>query len=130
MAKMQGDGLNVLVVEDDDDAATVEALVLGMENYAVTIASDGPAALRHIEQNAPDVVLLDIGLPGLNGHEVAERVYRMRLPKRPMLIALSGRDDAQQRRRSRQAGIDLHLVKPVAADKLCLLLRHIAAMFH
>ena len=128
MTTTHTDGLSVLVVEDDDDAATVEALLLGMEHHQVTIASDGPAALREVRQAAPDVVLLDIGLPGLDGHEVARQIHEMRLPKQPMLIAVTGRSDTQDVRRSREVGIDMHLVKPVAPDTLCLLLRHLSRL--
>jgi DNA-binding response OmpR family regulator len=125
MSKTHTDGLNVLIVEDDEDAATVEALLLGMENHDVTIASDGPAALREVQQGTPDVILLDLGLPGIDGLEIARRIRQMHLPKRPMLIAVTGRSDVQDVRRSREVGIDVHLVKPVAPDKLCLLMRHV-----
>ncbi len=128
MARIEPRGLNVLVVEDNEDAATIEALVLGMEHHAVTIASDGSAALHEIRQGTPDVVLLDLGLPGLDGYEVAECIHHMGLPKRPLLVAVTARDDAEDVRRSREVGIDIHLVKPVPPEKLCVLLRAVSMM--
>jgi DNA-binding response OmpR family regulator len=115
--------LNVLVVEDDEDAATFEALLLATENHQVRIASDGPAAIREIEDAKPDVVLLDLALPGCDGFEVARRVRNLKLSKRPWLVAVTGRCEEEDFRRSQAAGIDMHLVKPVAPETLCTLMR-------
>jgi CheY-like chemotaxis protein len=90
------------------------------------VAPDGPAALRATEASPPDVVLLDIGLPGMDGYEVAERVHEdlaPAMPKAPLVIAVTGREGEDDRRRSAAAGIDLHLTKPVDADLLLRVLR-------
>jgi CheY-like chemotaxis protein len=119
-------GLRVLVVEDDADLAAGLAGWLGRLGHEVRVAEDGPAALRAAEATSPDVMLLDIGLPGMDGYEVAARVHRElapAMPKAPLLIAVSGRAGEEDRRRSGEAGIDLHLTKPVDAALLSGLLR-------
>lgn len=122
--------LNVLVVEDNDDAATVEALMLATENHVVRIASDGPAAVREVQEARPDVVLLDLTLPGFDGFEVAKRIRQMSLAKQPWLVAVTGRCEEDDFRRSKDVGIDMHLVKPVAPEMLCTLLRRFQAVPH
>ena len=122
------EGLRILVVEDDPDSATMQALVLATENHSVTIAVDGPSALREIHKCTPDVVLLDIGLPGMDGYEVARRIFEMELLNRPMLVAVTGLGEHRDFTRSKEAGIDLHLVKPVAPDTLCMLMRRVLRM--
>jgi CheY-like chemotaxis protein len=112
----QSAGLRVLVVEDDAGLASDLALLLGLRGHQVRIASDGAAALEATQGSPPDVVLLDIGLPGMDGYQVARRVREEivpTIPKAPLLIAVTGRDSEADRRRSEEAGIDLHLVKPV-----------------
>jgi CheY-like chemotaxis protein len=88
------------------------------------VASDGPAGLGAIEQHAPDVVLLDLGLPGIDGYEVARRATQARRPdqKPPFVVALTGHASDDARRRSADAGADLHLVKPADPDALLGLL--------
>ncbi len=122
--------LNVLVVEDDEDAATIEALLLATENHVVRIASNGPAALRDVEDAKPDVVLLDLTLPGCDGFEVAKRIRQLNLSKQPWLVAVTGRCEEEDFRRSHAAGIDVHLVKPVAPETLCILLRGFQSIPH
>jgi len=122
-SRSPSDGLHVLVVEDDADSARTQALLLSAENHVVSIAGDGPSALREVQDSKPDVVLLDIGLPGMDGYEVARRVFDMNLWKRPLLVAVTGLGEAKDLRRSQEVGIDLHLVKPVAPETLCMLLR-------
>ena len=111
-----GAGLRVLVVEDDADLAADLAAWLGRLGHEVRVAPDGPAALRAAEVTRPDVVLLDISLPGMDGYEVAERVHEElapAMPKAPLMIAVTGRAGEEDLRRSGEAGIDLHLAKPV-----------------
>jgi CheY-like chemotaxis protein len=115
-------GLRVLIVEDVADASAVLALLLRMEGHDVRVAPDGPAALALAEAISPDVVLLDIRLPGLDGWEVARRLRR-RSGKPPFLVALTGYGGECDRRRSEAAGIDLHLVKPADPELLLWLLR-------
>jgi CheY-like chemotaxis protein len=116
-------GLSVLVVEDDADAAHTYAVLLGIFGHRVRIAADGPAAVRLAAESAPDVALIDIGLPGMDGCAVAERLRGASADRRPLLVAITGYGEAEFRRRSDEAGIDLHLKKPVDPEKLLRLLR-------
>jgi CheY-like chemotaxis protein len=114
-------GLRVLVVEDDTDLAASLAVWLVLQGHKARVAPDGPAALRAAGDEPPDVVLLDVGLPGMDGYEVAERVHEdlaPAIPKAPLVIAVTGRESEADRRRSREAGIDLHLTKPVDVEQL------------
>jgi CheY-like chemotaxis protein len=103
----------ILVVENNQDAAATMARLLACFGHKVTIASDGVEALRVAEETQPDVVLLDIGLPKLDGWEVAKALRGRPGVKRPLLIAFTGYADSAARQRSLEAGIDFHLVKPV-----------------
>jgi DNA-binding response OmpR family regulator len=120
-----GHGLHILLVEDDVNLAMSLAWWLGLHGYAVRVARDGPAALRMIEASPPDVLVLDIGLPGLDGYGVAEQLREQvvpRLPKAPLLIALTGRAGEADRCRSEEAGIHLHLTKPLDGGQLLAVL--------
>jgi CheY-like chemotaxis protein len=118
--------LRVLVVDDNEDAAEMLALVLRKRGYAVVVAFDGEQALALAEANHPEVVLLDIGLPGIDGYEVARRLRARACgagePSRPVLVAVTGYGQPGDRQRSREAGFDHHMVKPVAMEKLLPLL--------
>jgi CheY-like chemotaxis protein/two-component sensor histidine kinase len=115
-----------LVVDDSPDAAHSLKLLLESLGADVRTAADGPAALDELETYRPSVMLLDIGMPGMDGLEVARRV-RQRLGSRELtVIALSGWGQDQDRRRSREAGIDYHMVKPVDLDELGRLLAALA----
>jgi CheY-like chemotaxis protein len=97
------------------------AVWLALHGHHARVAQDGPAALRTAEDDPPDVVLLDINLPGMDGFQVAERVQEelaAAMPKVPLLIAVTGRGNEEDRLHSRQAGIHLHLTKPVDAKEL------------
>jgi two-component system, OmpR family, response regulator len=115
-------GLRVLVVEDDADGALSLAQFLRGLGHEVEVAPDGQAAVEAAQARPPDVVLLDIGLPGLDGWEVARRLQGHPAGKRPLLVALTGYGREADRRRSDEAGIDLHLTKPVDPDQLRWLL--------
>jgi CheY-like chemotaxis protein len=110
--------MRVLVVEDDADAALSLSILLRINGYEVEVAADGETAVAAAQTIHPDVVLLDIGLPRMNGYEVARRVMEQPAPKRPLLVAVTAFGDEQARRRSEEVGIDLHLVKPVEPDAL------------
>jgi CheY-like chemotaxis protein len=112
-------GLRILLVEDDPDLAETTARIVSTAGHEVQLCSDGPSALRAAQEEPPDVVLLDIGLPGMDGYEVARRLRQQPPGLRPLLIALTayGRD-TEERLKSYQAGIDLHLTKPVGAEEL------------
>jgi CheY-like chemotaxis protein len=119
--RRNGSGLRILVVEDDPHLATDMAVWLSGHGHKPRVATDGPAALRTAEYDPPDVVLLDIGLPGMDGYAVAERVREELapgMPKVPLLIAVTGRGEEEDLLRSRRAGIHLHLTKPVDVDEL------------
>lgn len=104
--------LRIMVVEDDPDAAESLQALLRDCGYEVHIVNDGGAALAAAFVLQPEVILLDIGLPTMNGYELAQEL-RDRLPDRKLLLALSGYGQPEDRRRSREAGIDYHLVKPL-----------------
>ncbi len=106
----------VLVVEDNLYAAKSFATLLRLDGHDVQIAHDGNQALELAAQFYPDVILLDIGLPGIDGYEVARRLRKMPEFRETQIIALTGYGQPEDRRRSREAGIDHHLVKPVKID--------------
>lgn len=93
-------------------------MLLEMWGHDVAYAYDGPSALERAEQWQPEAVFLDIGLPGMDGYEVAERLRELPQSKDAVLIAITGYGQEDDRLRSRRAGIDHHLVKPVAPDTL------------
>jgi two-component system CheB/CheR fusion protein len=111
-------GRRVLVVEDNPDAAESLALLLRAAGHEVRVAADGPAALEAAAAFRPQVVLLDIGLPKMDGYEVARRLRRGAGRDGLLLVALSGYGQEEDRRRSRAAGFDAHLVKPADLDAL------------
>jgi PAS domain S-box-containing protein len=104
--------LRLLVVDDNADAADSLALMLQMDGHQVEVAYDGPSALDNALADRPDAVLLDIGLPGLNGYQVARRL-REQLGDRTRLIAITGWGQDSDREQARAAGFDDHLVKPI-----------------
>jgi CheY-like chemotaxis protein len=124
-ARPVGPALRILVVEDDADTADSMAMLLrywGFESLAVRTAAAG---LDMVRTGFPDVVLLDLALPEMDGFEFARRL-RNQVPhvnRIPFLIAVSGYGDAESCRRSREAGIDLHLIKPVDPAALQALLK-------
>ena len=107
------DESRILVVDDNRDAAESMAVLLRMEGHLVDIAYDGPAALEAVRSMRPDVVLLDLGLPGIDGFELAERLRAMPDGARTLLIAISGYGQDEHREKSRRAGFDRHFVKPI-----------------
>ena len=112
----------ILVVDDNKDAVESLALLLVIGGQTVATARDGIEALSQFREFFPDVVVLDIGLPGLNGYEVARRIRSMESGRRAVLVALTGWGQDEDRRRTIEAGFDYHLVKPVDFDALTALL--------
>jgi PAS domain S-box-containing protein len=106
----------ILVVDDNQDAAESLAALLRLDGHEVATAFSGPEALTAVRLLKPEVVLLDIGLPGMNGYEVAQRLREVGSPAR--LIALTGYGQPEDRERARQAGFHEHLVKPVDSTGL------------
>ena len=116
----------IMVVDDNRDAADTLGRLLGAFGVVVALAYDGPSALERLDVFAPDVVLLDIGMPGMDGYEVA-RAIRRRRGAQPLVIALSGWGQEQDLRDASGAGFDHHLVKPPDIGKLAALLDTAAA---
>lgn len=112
----------ILVVDDNVDAAESLALLLRLEGHDVWVAHDGPAALTAVNANAPDIVFLDIGMPVMNGYEVAQRLRQRPGVNNVLLVAMTGWGQEEDRRRSQEAGFDRHLVKPVEPEALQQLL--------
>jgi signal transduction histidine kinase len=113
--------LNVLVVDDNRDTAQAEAMLLKMHGHRVSLAHDGRSALELFEELKPDAVLLDIGLPVINGYDVAAQL-RERGNAKTLLIAVSGYGQTEDRERSKRAGFNHHLVKPVDVRELLAIL--------
>jgi len=108
----------ILVVDDNDDAANTIAEVLRMLGSEVETAHDGLAAVEAVKTGRPDIVLLDIGLPGIDGYEAARRIRAGESGRRVLLIALTGWGQERDRQSALQAGFDLHWVKPVSLEQL------------
>jgi CheY-like chemotaxis protein len=111
----------VLVADDNADGLLTIATLLEMEGHEVHTAADGEKALAQAESIRPDVAILDIGMPRLNGHEVAERIRAAPWGKDMRLIALTGWGQAQDQQRAREAGFDHHCTKPVDLAELLAL---------
>jgi CheY-like chemotaxis protein len=105
--------LRFVVADDNPDAARSLASLLALEGHEVRTASDGEDAIVALRDFRPDVMLLDIGMPRLNGYETARAIRRLPQATEPVLIAITGWGQEQDRARSRLAGFDEHLVKPV-----------------
>jgi two-component system CheB/CheR fusion protein len=103
----------VLVVDDNADSADSLALLLRLRGHEVAVAYDGPGALQTAGSFHPEAILLDIGLPGLDGYQVASRLRRRRRTSKALLLALTGYGQEEDQVRSRRAGFDHHLTKPV-----------------
>jgi CheY-like chemotaxis protein len=102
-------------------------MLLHLYGYDVELAADGPSALQAVLASPPDVVLLDIGLPIMNGWQVAKQIREQSSGKRPLIVAITGYGSSADRLRSQAAGIDLHLVKPVDPEELEKVLRRFEA---
>ena len=106
----------ILVVDDNTDAAQSLAVLLEMEGHEVRTAADGHEAIASLEAAVPDIAILDIGLPGMDGYELARWIRRQPRLHRVRLIALSGYGQASDRKLALDAGFDVHLAKPVDPD--------------
>lgn len=114
----QSEAKRVLVVDDNADAAQALAWMLILEGHQVLVASDGPAAIEMARSFRPHVVLLDIGLPGMDGFDVAKHLQQCPEAGGPVLVAITGYAETEMVRRSREAGFSRHLVKPVETAEL------------
>ena len=115
-------GSKILVVDDNEDTARGMVRLLELLGNEVRAVHDGPAAVAAARAFRPEFVLLDIGLPGMNGCEVAATLRGDEVHKGTVIIAVSGYGQDEDRRRSLAAGFDHHLVKPVDFDSLVSLL--------
>lgn len=122
---LEGAGARVLVVDDNHDAADTLGEMLAMSGFSIDVAYSGEAAVRAVEQDAPDAVLLDIGLPDIDGYEVCGRIRRSGVSRQPILIALTGWGQDQDRDRATAAGFNGHLTKPAEPDRVVALLKEL-----
>ncbi len=115
----------VCVVDDNRSAAwLLKALLMKLGNHHVQTAADGPAVLTMLHAFQPQVVFLDIGLPGMDGHQVAREIRRQDEFDHVLLVALTGYGQEEDRQKSQQAGFDLHLVKPPSVDQIKTVFAH------
>lgn len=110
--------VRILIVDDNEDAATSLALLLNIAGNETLTAHDGLQAVESAAKFLPDVILLDIGLPKLNGYDACRRIRQQPWGKNMVLVALTGMDLEEQRPGSPEVGFDHHLVKPVEFDAL------------
>ena len=115
-------GLHLLLVDDNRDVAHSTAVLLRAAGCSVDLAYDGEEAIRAVQSLHPDVVLLDLGLPKMDGYQVAEAIRADRANASTLIIALSGYGQDEHRLRSKRAGFDYHIVKPIEPTALTGLL--------
>lgn len=115
--------LQVLVVDDNRDSADSLALLMRLGGHQVDVAYNGSVALLLAEKNKPHVVLLDIGLPRVDGYQVVEVLRQRPETKQALIVAVTGRSSNEDRQRSLEAGFDLHLVKPIEIEPLLRFLK-------
>jgi two-component system OmpR family response regulator len=115
--------MRVLLVEDNNDTLATMAAVLRFERYEVVTATDGRVALEMAKLEPPDVVLLDIGLPGMDGYKVAQALRDLASGRRLYIAAISGYGTTADKQRAADAGIDAHLTKPAPPSAIIDLLQ-------
>ena len=118
-------GARVLVVDDNQDCADTLRELLDMNGFGGTVAYSGKAALHALEREMPDAVLLDIGLPDMDGYEVCRRIRSSAAKRQPVLIALTGWGQEKDRRLAATAGFDAHLTKPTDARQVIAMLERL-----
>src|SRR5690606_506932 len=119
--------LRVLVVDDHEDSRTMLRMLLEQAGHEAVEAVDGIDGVQIALSRRPDVAIVDIGLPGINGYEVARRLRQLPVSGTMALIALTGYGQDEDRRRALQSGFDRHLVKPVDAERLTQALLEVTA---
>lgn len=112
----------VLVIEDNDDAREMLGVALRLAGHEVYEAADGEAGVAIANDAAPDTALIDVGLPGLDGYEVARRIRAGANGKSMRLVAVTGYGQAEDRQRALDAGFDAHVTKPVTPERLATVL--------
>jgi len=121
-------GRHILIVEDNDDGRESLAILLRLLGHRVDVAADGPAGLQAVLSLRPEIAFIDIGLPGMDGCEVATRA-RAALGKQVFLVALTGHSQPEDKQRSLDAGFQAHLAKPVELEPLQHLLANLAPRY-
>lgn len=116
-------GARVLIIDDNEDAAILLGEALTHRGYTIRVVHDGPSALAIVDDYAPDIALLDIGLPVMDGYEVSRQLRLGHPPERLRLVAVTGYGQPSDRERTRSAGFDEHLVKPVSVSQIEAVLR-------
>jgi CheY-like chemotaxis protein len=117
--------VRVLIIEDNQDAAEILREVLEMYEHDVEVAHSGPTGIDVARAFHPDVVLCDLGLPGMTGFEVATALRTDPDTRATHLVALSGYGQAEDRAKARESGFEVHLTKPVGIDELQQVLVHL-----
>jgi CheY-like chemotaxis protein len=112
----------VLLIEDSRDAREMLRMMLEIAGHTVYAAADGIRGLEMLDVVRPDAAIIDIGLPGMDGYQIARRIREDPHGRDMLLLALTGYDSADDRKRSVEHGFDHHLVKPVDPDRLARLL--------
>jgi PAS domain S-box-containing protein len=112
------DALTVLVIDDNVDAAATMQALVELHGHRCVVAHTGDAGLALARESVPDIVLLDIGLPGMNGYEVARRLRGIPMLEGVLLVAVTGYATEEDRQRALEAGFDVHLSKPVSYEQL------------
>jgi CheY-like chemotaxis protein len=126
MTLLEKSPLRILVVDDQTDCADIFGLLLRVWGYDVRVAYSGKAALDLVQEQSPHVIFLDIGMPKMDGYELAVRLRQQANMSEVTLIAVTGYADEPHRARSREAGFDHYLVKPIDAGNLEGILKHIS----
>ena len=121
--------LHILVVDDDRDTTEAMRILLKLWGFVVLTANTGAGAVKAADIFPPDVVLLDLGLPGMDGLAVARQIRQFG-GKQPVIIAISSHGQDEDRRRAREAGCDHFLLKPLDPDELKTLLQALEAVRH
>jgi CheY-like chemotaxis protein len=103
----------ILIVDDNKDAAEMLRHILAVHGHEVVVATDGGTAVDVAREHRPDIVLMDLGMPGVSGYEAARRIRQQDWGRGLALVAVTGWGQDEDRRRSSDAGFDVHLVKPV-----------------
>jgi CheY-like chemotaxis protein len=119
----------ILVVDDNIDTVKGMEILLRLSGHDVRTAQSGPQALEQARLHLPHFILLDIGLPGMNGYEVAKQLRAEEWGKNALIVAVSGYGQEEDRQRTKAAGFDYHLVKPISYDELHTLLRPTSESF-
>jgi CheY-like chemotaxis protein len=110
--------MKIVIADDNRDSADSMAMLLGAFGHEVHVAYDGSQAVAKAKETKPDIVLLDIGMPGMDGYECARAIRACDWAAKTLLVALTGWGQEDDKRRSREAGFDRHLTKPVDPAQL------------